>query len=147
MKVKLEFGFRAFSGTRDDTTYYYSRRMRTSIARQKPNMPHQAINDTYRIIAQNISEIMPSEFYKSDFRCYTSNLRDTQEDSHIVSWYGLYTKMLWAMQKKYPDTVNLQTLTRAQIYEQNLPCKTVKAAIEDGLLPMVNGYRIYNCEI
>jgi hypothetical protein len=147
MKAKLEFGFRGFSGTRDGTTYNYHPRLKESILRKKPVMPHQEMNDTYKTIAQNIREIQPSIYYKEDFSTYCSKLRDTIEDCKIVSWYNLYIKMLWAMQAKYPDSVNLKTITREQIYEQNLPCKTVKAAIEAGLLPMVSGYKIYNSEI
>jgi hypothetical protein len=65
----------------------------------------------------------------------------------LPSWYSLNIKMLWAMQAKYPATVDLKTITREQIAEQNLPCRSVKAAVEDGLLPLIPGYRYMDREI
>jgi hypothetical protein len=110
-------------------------------------MPHQEMNDTYRDVARNLKALQPSAPYKSNFAIYTSKRRDEDENLLIVSWYNLYIKMMWAMQAKYPSTVDLRTITREQITLQNLPCKTVKAAIEDGLLPPVNGYEILIAEL
>jgi hypothetical protein len=55
--------------------------------------------------------------------------------------------MLWAMQAKYPATVDLKTITREQIVSQNLPCRSVKAVVEDGLLPIIPGYQYMDREI
>ena len=43
--------------------------------------------------------------------------------------------------------IDLTTLTREDIIENNLSCRTVKQAIEAGLLPEVPGYEFYNNEI
>jgi hypothetical protein len=55
--------------------------------------------------------------------------------------------MLWAMQARYPEQVNLKTITREQIVEQNLPCRSVKTAVEDNLLPQIPGYQYLDREI
>jgi hypothetical protein len=55
--------------------------------------------------------------------------------------------MMWAMQAKYPQQVNLKTITREQILEQQLPCRSVKAAVEDGLLAKIPGYQYLDNEI
>jgi hypothetical protein len=55
---------------------------------------------------------------------------------------NLYLKMLFAMVKKYPE-IELATLSRQQILEDDLPCKNVKAAIETGLLPSVKLYEMF----
>jgi hypothetical protein len=43
------------------------------------------------------------------------------------------------MAKLYPE-IDLKTITREQIYQENLPCISVKKAVEAGVLPQVNGY-------
>ncbi|NLM90621.1 MAG: hypothetical protein GX179_05475, partial [Candidatus Cloacimonetes bacterium] len=40
---------------------------------------------------------------------------------------------------KNPE-IDLKTLTRQQIFADNLPCKSIKSAVEAGILPPVNGY-------
>ncbi|MFO8145360.1 MAG: hypothetical protein R6T89_06515 [Candidatus Syntrophosphaera sp.] len=51
------------------------------------------------------------------------------------------------MQAKYPDQVDLKTITRDQVLSQDLPCRSVKAAVEDGLLPQVPGWDNLDHEI
>jgi hypothetical protein len=147
MKVTTDYGILGLSGSREGTILYYHPRLQATLMRSKPKMPHQLINDTYREIARQRKKIQPSEAYKKNFRFYTSQLTDEVPTLKVASWYNLYVKMLWTMQAKYPDTVNLLTLTREQIYEQDLPCKTLKMAVEAGLLPEVKGYDSFTAEI
>ena len=51
------------------------------------------------------------------------------------------------MQAKYPEQVDLKTITKEQILEQQLPCLSVKTAVEDGLLTKVPGYQYLDKEI
>jgi hypothetical protein len=51
------------------------------------------------------------------------------------------------MQKAMPVSVDLKTITREQIASQNLPCRTLRDAIEAGLLPMVEGYQRWDKQI
>jgi len=55
--------------------------------------------------------------------------------------------MMFALQKANPETVNLASITREQIAEQNLPCCTLAQAIQAGLLPAVRGYERYSAEM
>ena len=64
----------------------------------------------------------------------------------MLSWYNLYIKMLFAMQKALPG-IDLATITIEQIYAEQLPCISVKAAVEAGLLPRVKGYEHYGKQI
>jgi hypothetical protein len=43
--------------------------------------------------------------------------------------------------------VDLRTISRETIYQNDLPCKSVKQAVEAGLLPVVKGYERMNAEI
>lgn len=141
MKAKVTEGIKGFSGKLDGAIYYYHPRLRKTLMRKAPEMPHQPQNDDYRTISRQIKALEPSEAYRSDFRIYLNILRDRDESVLLPSWYSLYVKMLWAMQAKYPEAVNLKTITKAQVTEQQLPCRSVRAAVEDGLLVAVPGYR------
>jgi hypothetical protein len=46
--------------------------------------------------------------------------------------------MMWSMQRILG--VGLLSLTNSQITEQNLPCISVKTAVQAGLLPKVKGW-------
>ena len=52
--------------------------------------------------------------------------------------WGLFLKLMWAMAKM--RGLDLEFLTRETIESENLPCRSVKDAVEAGLLPMVKGY-------
>lgn len=147
MKATVKSGIKGFSGKLDGAIYYYHPRLKRTLMRRMPQMPVQAQNNLYREIAKNIKALNPSEAYRSDFRAYFTQLRERDENIKLPSWYSLYVKMLWAMQAKYSQSVNLQTLSREQIIAQNLPCRSVRAAIEDGLLPQIPGWEYFDKQI
>ncbi len=147
MKATVKEGIKGFSGKLDGAIYYYHPRLKRTLMRRAPQMPIQPQNNDYRDISRQIKAINPSEGYRNDFKNYLNLLRDRDESIRLPSWYSLYIKMLWAMQAKYPATVNLKIITREQITQQNLPCRSVKTAVEDGLLPVVPGYQYMDREI
>jgi hypothetical protein len=63
-----------------------------------------------------------------------------------MSWQNVYLTLMYALAKQNP-AVDLLTITREQITSDNLPCKSVKDAIEAGLLREVNGYENLTQEI
>jgi hypothetical protein len=95
-------------------------------------------------ISKNIFGIKPSEEYISDLRDYLlryNKLRDTRH-SPILSWSVLYNKLMRAMAKADPS-LDLRTITRDEIYTKNLPCISIKKAVEAGLLPKVLDWQIF----
>lgn len=147
MKATVKEGIKGFSGKLDGAIYYYHPRLKRTLMRRAPKMPVQPQNDDYRDISRQIKALQPSEAYRSDFRNYLALLRDQDESVRLPSWYSLYVKMLWAMQAKYPGQVSLKTLTKEQIISQQLPCRSIRAAVEDGLLAAVPGYLYMNNSI
>ncbi|MDD2331431.1 MAG: hypothetical protein PHI68_02130 [Candidatus Cloacimonetes bacterium] len=140
MKASFSAGIAGLSGKLDGGIYYYHPRLGRYLMRKHPQMPMQKQNSEYRTIAKRLGKLKPSDAYKSNFRSYLSLLRDENSDLKIVSWYSLYVKMMWKMQSHDPDNIDLKTISRAQIETQNLPCRSLKQAIEAGLLLRVNGY-------
>ena len=137
----MKDGIKGFSGKLDGAIYYYHPRLKRTLMRKAPEMPIQPQNIVHGNIARNIKALDPSEGYRSDFKTYLSALRDFDDNVTYPSWYSLYVKMLWAMQAQQPDVVDLKTITKQQVYQNNLPCVSVKNAVEAGLLPVVNGYQ------
>ena len=147
MKNIVKEGLTGLSGRIDDSIYYYHPRLRKTIVRRAPIMPLQSQNIEYRNISRQIKELKPSDAYKNDFKVYLMKLRDADESVRLPSWYSLYIKMLWAMQAKYPQQVDLRQITREQVMQESLPCRSVKEAVEDGLLAPLAGYQYLNNEI
>lgn len=147
MKATVKEGIKGFSGKLDGAIYYYHPRLKRTLMRRAPKMPIQAKNIEYTTISRKIKAINPSDGYRNDFRNYLNYLLEKDDSVRLPSWYSLFIKMLWAMQAKYPDTVDLKNISREQIFAQNLPCRSVKNAIEDGLLPEIPGYQYMDREI
>jgi hypothetical protein len=148
MKVHCQYGVRGLSGTIDNSVFYYSRRVKKSLMRKYVVPDNEANTNRTKIIMANLQRIQPSEDYRIDFHHYWIEYEKLREFEHkrVATWYNLYIKMMFAMQKT-DSRVNLQTLTREQIYEQDLPCKNVCNAIEAGLLPPVTDYNWLKKEI
>ncbi|HQQ68158.1 MAG TPA: hypothetical protein PLX77_04950 [Candidatus Cloacimonadota bacterium] len=145
MKATVKHGIIGFSGKLDGAIYYYHPGLKRTLMRRAPKMPLQPQNNEFRDISRQIKLITPSPAYQNDFRTYLSSLRDRDSSIRLPSWYGLFVKMLWAMQTKYPLQVDLKTITRDQCLQ--LPCRSVKAAIEDELLAAIPGYQYLDSEI
>lgn len=147
MKATVKEGIKGFSGKLDGAVYYYHPRLKRTLMRRMPVMPIQEQNIALGNAARQIKALDPSEGYRNDFQLYLMKLRDRDDTVTLPSWYSLYIKMLWAMQNLYPETVDLKTITRTQILEQNLPCRSVKTAVEAGLLPTIPGFEYMTREI
>jgi hypothetical protein len=64
------------------------------------------------------------------------NALKQNEGRYIRSWVNLYLKLMREMAKQ-DSTIDLITLTREDIFTKDLPCISVKKAVEAGLLPKV----------
>jgi hypothetical protein len=142
MKAYTKYGLKGYNGNVDGMVFYTLPNCDTMIGRRKPvHFVEAAQHEQYRQINNNLWHIEPSQAYKDDFKVYTALYKELPEAKKSVSgWYNLYIKLLWDMQKA--GLVDLKTLTREQIYNDNLPCKSVKTAVEAGLLPAVVKYEL-----
>ena len=96
----------------------------------------------------NLKLIQPSEGYKQNLRDYLLAYNSMKENQNklMLTWNNLFLKLMFAMEKANP-AVDLTALTREQIYVDDLPCKTVKNAIEAGFLPAVDCFQRFTREI
>ncbi len=142
MKVFFKHLIHGYTGRADNLVIYYNRRLNRYIIRQLPHRRITQSNLDFAAITQNLKRLNPSPAYRDDFKVYCdqySRLKEN-EDRPVPSWYNLFVRMMYALADKYP-AVDLKTIDRAFINAFSLPCKTLKDAIEDGLLPPVLNFQ------
>ncbi len=145
MEVVFKNLLHAYSGKCDGLVYYYNRRLNKVIARRLPVCkPHEG-NAALSAISANLKALNPSEAYRTDMKLYTELLRMKDSSMGFYSWSNVFRKLMFGMAKKY--SLNLATLSREQIVTDNLPCISVKAAVEDGLLVAVTGWERFTNEM
>jgi hypothetical protein len=138
MKATLKNMMLAYSGKCDGLVYYYNPRLERVLVRTIPKMKITENNRRLGRIASNLKALGLSEGFRLDLLNYTELYRREYRDSNCTSWYNLFLRMMWALAKS--ENIDLEALTREQINAQNLPCASVKKAIDAGLLMPVPGY-------
>lgn len=146
MKVRMKKNTVQYSGKLDGLLYYYHSGLEVTLARRKPQMPLQQMNTRYKNISKALKKINPSAQYKQNFKDYLVLLKEFYDDITMISWHNLYVKMMWNLEKQNPS-IDLTKLTRQQIVEQDLPVRTLKKAVEAGLLPKAKGYTKFTAAI
>jgi len=136
------------TGTIDGGVYYYNHRLKKHMMREYVVPRPSSANARLKAVMKNLAAIQPSAAYKQNFKDYLMAYNDLKEyrEHPVPGWNNLYMKMLFKMQKHLAG-IDLATLTRAEIYAQDLPCKTLAAAIQAGLLPEVWNYARFNALI
>jgi hypothetical protein len=142
MKVLFKHLIAGYTGKMDDAVIYYNKYLNKVIIRKIGKLTLGAHHARFKAISQNIYSLHPSQGYKDDLYRYALALRKQKAHRYdgILVWNNLYSKIMYAMAKAYPETVDLATLTRAQIETDNLPCRCVRLAVDADLLPWVKGY-------
>jgi hypothetical protein len=140
MKPTFKNMIMSYTGKCDDLVYCYSTKFHKAYAREFVHQKQTAQNTKYGLISQNLKRLDISAGYKQDLYLYavrymTLKIKDRK---NINNWYTIFTMLMWAMAKQL--NLDLATLTREQIENDNLPCQSVKQAVEAGLIPQVAGY-------
>ncbi len=137
-----------FTGNLDELIYYKNSRTGKIYVRRRFTFKDHPGQPAFTSAQKAIYALKPSNGYRQNLRDYllAYNSLPANQSKPALFWGNLYNKLMFAMQKKLPQ-VDLKTITRAQIVEQNLPCITVKAAVEAGLLPEVKDYQRFTQQI
>jgi len=142
MKVQFKHLIQGYTGKMDGMVVYYNKYLNKTIIRRLPKMKIGEHHLRFKRISQNIYGLNPSQGYKDDLYRYSEALHKQKAHRYdgVIVWNNLYSRIMFNMAKAMPETVNLETLTRAQIEAENLPCRTVRMAVEADLIPSVAGY-------
>lgn len=141
MKVKMQFGNEPISGKAGELVYCFNRRTGKMYAK---SYTYPTITDNNRkmgSVAKNLFSIKVSEDYKYDCRTYAYlySTSDKNRGVNIWNWSNCYLHLMYAMAKQMPE-LDLSTLTKEEIYSLDLPCISIKRAVEAGLLAVVKDY-------
>jgi hypothetical protein len=149
MKVKYKYNLQGYRGKIDGLIYYIDKHSGRSLARSEFKFKNHPAHTPFREAQQHIYALAPSAEYKLNLYdyCMGYNALPEAEYKKLYSWCHVYNKLMWAMQKAMPDEVDLKTITREQIIAESLPCKTLKDAIDAGLLPKVKGFERFDALI
>ncbi len=142
MKVNFKWGLTGYSGTSNDAIYYYNPRLKLCLMRDYVSPRLTENNERTTSIMTNLKALNPSEGYRRNLMDYVMYYNDSKDYGHkpMNAWNNAWLKLIFAMQKALPGQVDLKTITRQQIMDEELPCRTVKDAIEAGLLPYLPDY-------
>jgi len=140
MKVIFKNMIQAYSGKCDGLVYYYNKRLNRMCVREFVKPKRTAQHGIFAAISKNLKALNLSVGYKQDLKDYTE-LYIRRQDNHklpVSNWYNVFLMLMWNLSREY--SIDLQTITRAQIEADNLPCRTVKQAVEADLIPYVKDY-------
>lgn len=138
MQVTFTNLIKAYSGKCDGLVYLYNRRLNRIIARRMPIFKPHAGTERMASVARNLKSLMLSPDYVSDLKLYTEMHRMQYPNDSLYTWTNLFSKLMWSLAKQYQ--IDLATISREQISSQNLPCFTLKAAAEAGLIKSISSY-------
>ncbi|MEF3694945.1 MAG: hypothetical protein V3576_06310 [Candidatus Cloacimonadota bacterium] len=148
MRAHFAWGINSYSGRQAGVVFCHYRRENIVLVRKYKYPTLTENNHKLGSITANLHSIQPSDGYKQDMKNYQwryNTLREN-EGKTIRSWVNMYLKLMREMAKR-DASIDLQTITRDEIYARNLPCISVKRAVEAGLLPVVYDYTHLDREI
>jgi len=148
MRVTFKNMINGYTGKADNSIIYYIRRTNSFYIKRSPRGGHSIRQDNFAQVMRNLRLLKPDKYYKEDLSFYLELYNQLIENRYacVITWTNLYMKVMFAMAKADP-TIDLKTITKEQIHADNLPCISVKAAVEAGLLPAVKGYERFNHEM
>ncbi|PKN80124.1 MAG: hypothetical protein CVU48_03060 [Candidatus Cloacimonetes bacterium HGW-Cloacimonetes-1] len=148
MKVNFQYGLAGYTGKADGLVFCYSRALGRVYARHNTYPRLTPENDRVRDITSALFAVKPTAAYCNDLRFYLHpyNALRKNHERPVRSWSALYLKLMYNM-AKLDLAIDLRTITREEIYALNLPCISVKNAVESGLLPAVYDYQRFDNQI
>lgn len=147
MKVNPKYRAFAWSGKLEGMIYYQDGRSGQMLARRAFKHKNHPAQGRFAQIVKQIYGLQPSQAYRRDLQRYCTLYQASSAHKAgpgLGSWSAAYSKLMWELQNRYPQSVNLTSITREQIYTELLPCRSVKDAVEAGLLPIVPGWESWD---
>ena len=148
MKAKLKVLLPGFTGNMDDVVIYYNSKLNKYIARRKVMPKFTPNNSIVKEIHAFRRRIKVTEAYLNDCREYIKlfNQKFRRQGRALSTWPNVYMKLMRALKGQYPE-LNFKTLTREEVLERQLPCRTIAAAVVAGYLEKVPGYEALDSPI
>ena len=142
MKPKVKMNIPRLDGNEEKYVTYYNSHLDKYISRRKVIPKPSVSNAIMKEIFDFAKRIIISEDYKEDCRKYIQryNREYHSQGKPMSTWPNVFLKIMRATLKDYPD-LDLKTLSKEDIVEQKLPCRSIASAIEAGYLKKVRDWR------
>ncbi|MDP3115386.1 MAG: hypothetical protein Q8M98_11555 [Candidatus Cloacimonadaceae bacterium] len=138
MKATVKVMLPGYTGNMNDITFYFNRKLNCMVARKKVMPKFVPSHEPMQQIFAFARRIGLSEAYKQDCNLYIDRYNQKNRKHHRAhsSWPSIFAKLMFAQLIAKPD-LDLTTLTRDAAIAQNLPCRSIAASIQAGLLEKV----------
>ncbi|PKN71418.1 MAG: hypothetical protein CVU50_10105 [Candidatus Cloacimonetes bacterium HGW-Cloacimonetes-3] len=148
MKARMQFGMTPISGKAGELVFCYNRRTGGMYAREYKYPTLTENHHKMGGVARNLFAVKPADDFKYDCRTYAYLYANSRKNRgvKIWTWSNCYLHLMYALAKAQPE-IDLSTLTREEIYAQDLPCISIKRAVEAGLLEQVDNYNRLDSQI
>lgn len=148
MRASFQIGMPGLSGNAGELTFVRNYRSGRIYARKRRYPRLSEHHHKTGQIAKNLFRLEPSVTFIQDLRAYLLLMQKSRrlKERSVHSWTNIYYKMMFEMARRMPE-LDLGTLTRAEIYERDLPCISVRRAVEALLLPNYAGYESLTAEM
>lgn len=145
MKARLKVMLPGFTGNMDDVVIYYNAHLNKYIARKKVMPTFTPDNQIVKDIFAFARRIKLSKGYLDDCREHIKlfNRKNRRHGIAMSTWPNVFLKVMRKMIDEHPE-LEIKTLTREEISENDLPCRNIAAAIDAGYLDKVTGYGMFN---
>lgn len=148
MKVNFKHMVQGYTGRADDAIYVMDRQTGRIYIRSYPQRKVMPGNTAFAEVMANLRSLKPSFAYKEDMQMYVElyNALPANKYNPVKAWNNLFMKLMYAMARTSPD-IDLKTLSKQEIYDRDLPCRSVCRAVDSGLLPVVRGYERFGNQL
>jgi len=145
MRVTFKNMINGYTSKADNSIIYYIRKTNSFYIKRRPMGGHHHARDDFALVMKNLRKLKPDFYYKEDFSFYVDRFNQLPQNKYgaVITWNNLWMKVMFSMAKMLPS-IDLKTITRQEIYDNDLPCLSVKRAVEAGLLPWVKGYERFD---
>ncbi len=140
MKVHMKKPCYFLRGKLDGLVFYHHPKVDASFARRHAEFKPNSSHERFSAIQRNLGRIQPSIGFVNDCKTYVFlfNLRRDTRGRKLCSWTNVFFKMMYGLRRMDPE-IDLETITREEIIDERLPVRSVRDAIEAGILEYVKG--------
>lgn|SRR5690554_6719122 len=153
MKATFKYGIKSYSGTFDSVNFANYKRSGVVIARKIP--AERKITEHNKSIGEKMRKISTlykatSAAYKKDLASYSDKMFRLKSFKNNIAGncFSVFTKMLWAASKDSEIPLDLLAISvddlEVDAYAQ---IGSIKIAVENGYLPKVANYEVYDSAI
>ena len=144
MKVKFKYGIATYSGKLDEMVYGSYNDGKLCIGRDFVYPTLNANHELLGSVGANLSALWAeaSAGYKADLKTYAHrNKMDNVPKTRLApSAYALFIKLMYAWQADDPEHVELSSVTGTDVDSLGSKIASIKACVENGMLPAVSTF-------